>query len=263
LSAVSSKKTATLDRALSRLGVLTRSQAAQAIVAGRVSVNARVCRDPNRWVDLETDRFALDGKPVAASAPVYLMMNKPRGLICSRSDEKGRATVIDALGAFADSKPMPVGRLDAASEGLLLFTNHSAWAANITDPESALSKTYQVQITQVLSELKLNRLRAGIEDPELGLLKARAVNVVRTGEKNQWLEVVLEQGKNRQIRRMLAAIDVAVLRLIRVAIGPLLLGNLAKGQVRPLAAAEVQALSAAPRATPAQKSHDRAPPNAP
>jgi 23S rRNA pseudouridine2605 synthase len=251
-SAAASKPKATLDRALSRLGVLSRTQAQSAIVAGRVGVNARIVIDPARWVDLTKDRITLDGRVLAAAAPLYLMLNKPRGMVVTRSDERARPTVYAQLGEWEQSGVMPLGRLDQASEGLLLFSNDTHWAARITDPSNALIKRYHVQISGHLDAAAMVTLRAGVDDPEVGRLDTHSVFALRAGEKNQWLEFALLEGKNRHIRRALQHVGFEVLRLIRVAIGPLELGDLARGQVRPLAASEVQALAAAPPATPAQ-----------
>ncbi|MGB9469654.1 MAG: pseudouridine synthase, partial [Candidatus Acidiferrum sp.] len=132
----------------------------------------------------------------------------------------------------------PVGRLDRASEGLLLFTNDSEWAARITDPASHLDKTYHVQIGAVANAQLLEALERGMETPKDGELKAKRASILRTGEKNSWLEIVLDEGKNRQIRRMLDALEIEVLRLVRVSIGPLELGDLAKGAHRHLSADE-------------------------
>lgn len=254
------KPKATLDRALSRLGVLSRTQAQSAIVAGRVGVNGRIVLDPTRWVDLGRDRITLDGQAVAAATPLCLMLNKPRGCVVTRSDERARPTVFALLGEWERSGVMPLGRLDQASEGLLLFSNDTHWAAHITDPMNALIKRYHVQISGQLNATELAALRAGIDDPEVGRLDMHAVSPLRAGEKNQWLEFALLGGKNRHMRRALKHLGFEVLRLIRVAIGPLVLGDLARGQVRPLAASEVQALAAAPPVTPAQSARypDRA-----
>ena len=171
------------------------------------------------------------------------MLNKPRGVVTTASDEKGRQTVYSLLG---ENLPWvgPVGRLDKASEGLLLLTNDSEWAARISDPGSHLDKTYHVQagaiIGDSLSDLLLAGVRIGGE-----LLRAKRVRVLRSGEKNTWLEIVLDEGKNRQIRRMFEHLGIEVLRLIRVAIGPLALGELAKGKSRVLEAIEKSALDQA------------------
>jgi 23S rRNA pseudouridine2605 synthase len=174
---------------------------------------------------------------------VYLMLNKPRGLVSTRSDERGRATVYQCLDDPALPWLAPVGRLDQASEGLLLFSNDSAWAARVTAPGSGLLKRYHVQIDRRADGALLAALAAGVEDGG-ELLAAVRVAVLRQGTVGAWLEIDLDQGRNRQIRRMLAAQGVAVRRLLRVAIGPLQLGDLAKGRWRQLQAAEVAALAA-------------------
>lgn len=231
-----------LARTLSKLGACSRTQASQYAREGRVTINGRIVRDPETPVDAERDRIALDGREIRASERIYLMLNKPRGLVTTASDERGRGTVYALLESAALPWVAPVGRLDKASEGLLLLTNDSAWAARITAPESHLDKTYHVQIDRLPDAALLASLKRGVEDDE-ERLAAKAVRELRRGEKNAWLEIVLDEGRNRQIRRLLAAQGVGVLRLIRVAIGPLALGTLAKGGFRPLEAAEVAALA--------------------
>ena len=211
------------------------------IEAGRVRVNGTARRDPEWPVSLQRDRVEVDEKPVHAEARVYLMLNKPRGLVTSLSDERGRATVLDCLAGLKLPFVSPVGRLDKASEGLLLFTNDTAWAARLTAPESEVEKVYHVQIDRVADNELARQLEMGtvVEGESLA---ARRVAVLRAGEQNSWLEMVLAEGKNRHIRRLLEALGINVLRLIRVAIGPLALGNLAKGQARELTDKEVAAL---------------------
>lgn len=239
-----------LARMLSKLGVCSRSEAARWIAAGRVSVDGRVVRDAEFPIGAGR-RIAVDGRGIdGAAAPerVYLMLNKPRGLVTTASDERGRDTVYRCFdGARIDGKELswiaPVGRLDKASEGLLLFGNDPQWAARITDPASGPDKTYHVQVDAIPDETLLARLVAGVEaDGER--LSAKSATLLRAGEKNAWLEIVLDEGRNRQIRRLLAAFDINVLRLVRVAIGRLQLGDLPKGQWRELSAAEVAALVA-------------------
>jgi 23S rRNA pseudouridine2605 synthase len=163
------------------------------------------------------------------------MLNKLRGLVTTASDEKGRKTIYDSV-SRNEAWLAPVGRLDKASEGLLLLTNDSEWAARILAPEMHLKKTYHVQIAAVADEVLLKSLQRGI--PGSDHLRATSVSILRHGERNSWLEIVLDEGKNRQIRRMLNALGIEVLRLVRVAIGPLVLGDLAKGTSRPLTPGE-------------------------
>jgi len=245
-----------LARALSKLGHCSRSQAAALVRGGRVRLNDNVRRNPETPVQLETDHIEVDGQPIQREAKIYFMMNKPRGIVTTASDEKGRETVYTVLEKAqphikSHTRPnpwlAPVGRLDKASEGLLLLTNDSEWGTRVTDPATHLDKTYHVQIAKVVDEQLTQSLTRGVRD-ESELLRARKARVLRSGEKNCWLEIVLDEGKNRQIRRMLAAFDIEVLRLIRVAIGPLQLGDLAKGQVRALTQKEKQALDRAMQA---------------
>lgn len=240
-----------LARVLSKQGVCSRSEAARWIAAGRVSVDGRVVRDAEFPIVAGKQRIAVDGRDLARLAPekrMYLMLNKPRGLVTTASDERGRDTVYRCFdGASVDGACIgwiaPVGRLDKASEGLLLFSNDPQWAARIADPQHGPDKTYHVQVDVVADAELLAKLRQGVvADGER--LVAKSATLLRAGEKNAWLQIVLDEGRNRQIRRLLAAFDVNVLRLVRVAIGELQLGELAKGQWRELSASEAAALVA-------------------
>lgn len=227
------------------------------IQAGRVRLNGAIRRDPEAHVHLESDQIEVDGQTVAAIDKVYLMLNKPRGAVTTASDEKGRQTVY----AFLDpalSWVAPVGRLDKASEGLLLLTNDSEWAAKVQAPASHLYKTYHVQIDRIADRTLLESLGKGVRTEEGDLLRVASVRILRSGERNSWLEIVLDEGRNRHIRRMLVAQGVAVLRLVRVAIGPLLLGQLSKGSVRALTRDEKQAVDIALRNQSVRKQSTRA-----
>ena len=231
-------KRVTVARALSKLGYCSRTQAEALVREGRVSVGGRSVRDLETWVDLDTARIAVDGKPVGREERVYLMLNKPRGLVTTRQDPEGRATVYDCLKNVASAHISPVGRLDKASEGLLLFTNDTEFAQSLLDPETHVPKTYHVQINRIADDAMLAALGAGVtHDGEF--LRAERVTRLRDGARNSWLEIVLDEGKNRQIRRMLETLDLDCLRLVRIAIGGLVLGDLEKGAVRALTAAEV------------------------
>ena len=230
-----------LARALSKLGYCSRSAAGRLIERGQVRVNGRVARNPELPVRPERDQISVDGEVIQAAKKVYLMLNKPRGIVTTAKDEKGRETVYSLLPD--DCRWLsPVGRLDKASEGLLLATNDSAWAARITDPETHLDKTYHVQIAAVAGERLILSLLNGVREGG-DVLKVKRASQLRKGSKNCWLEIALDQGKNRQIRRMFAAVGIEVLRLVRVAIGPLQLGNLPKGATRELTREEVRNLS--------------------
>lgn len=207
-----------------------------------MQVNGRVVRDPEFPTRPGLDQVLVDGAVLESQSRVYLMLNKPRGLLTSARDEQGRDTVYRCFDGAGFPWLGPVGRLDKASEGLLLFSNDPQWAARVVDPQSALLKTYHVQIDVIPDAALLSRLRQGVvEDGEH--LRAVSVGLLRSGTRNAWLEMVLDEGRNRQIRRLLAACAVGVLRLIRVAIGNLELGELAKGRWRVLQAEEVTALA--------------------
>ncbi len=236
-----SGKRVTLPRALSKLGFCSRTQAEEMIVAGRVTLSGRVVTDPGTWVDLLNAAIAVDGKTVVAEQPVYLMLNKPRGLVTTRHDPEGRPTVFDCLKDMDHAHLSPVGRLDKASEGLLLFTNDTEFAQALLDPETHVSKTYHVQIDRIADQDLMEALMRGVRQDD-DFLRAKEARMLREGGRNSWVEIELDEGRNRQIRRMLEALDIACLRLVRVAIGNLPLGELEKGTVRALTESEVDGL---------------------
>lgn len=237
-----------LARALSKMGYCSRSQATVLIREGRVALNGRIARDPetpvrmsdDRIDDRSGDRIEVDGAPLGRASAIYIVMNKPRGVVTTASDEKRRETV---YGLLEPGLPWvgPVGRLDKASEGLLLLTNDSEWAAKVTDPANHLEKKYHVQVDCVADADLLTRITRGcaVEDKHL---RAQGARLLRHGVKNSWLEITLDEGKNRQIRRLLEALGVRVLRLVRVSMGPLDLGDLKKGSTRRLTPPEKQAI---------------------
>lgn len=226
---------------ISKLGLGSRTQAAEWVKEGRVRVNGRVVRDAEIPVRQGVDRIDIDGRESAPAARVVLMLNKPRGLVTTARDEKGRSTVYSCFAGEDLPWLAPVGRLDKASEGLLLFSNDPAWAARVTDPNSGPPKTYHVQIDRLPEAALLAGLERGVTvDGER--LAVRSARALRSGDKNAWLEIVLDEGRNRQIRRLLEAFDVSVLRLVRVAIGRLTLGELPKGRWRMLTEKEVESL---------------------
>lgn len=225
-----------LPRALSKLGFCSRTEAAGLIAAGRVSVDGRIVRSATLRVDPARARLAVDGASIKAEAKVYLMLNKPRGLVTTRRDPQARCTVYDCL---PPDLPFlsPVGRLDKASEGLLLLTNDTGWAEYLLNPDSGVPKTYHVKIDRIADEAFVAAMAAPVEEGG-ERLSAAAVRLLRSGDRSSWIEVVLTEGRNRQVRRMVAAQGAGVLRLVRVGIGTLALGSLGKGQTRPLADAE-------------------------
>jgi 23S rRNA pseudouridine2605 synthase len=204
-------------------------------------LNDAVLRNPEAAVRLGQDHISVDGRAIHAAARIYLMLNKPRGAVTTAADERGRPTVYQHLGDQG-AWVAPVGRLDKASEGLLLLTNDSEWAAQVLAPETHLEKIYHVQISARATQGLLESLRRGIHAGG-DFLRATRVDILRHGARNSWLEFALDEGKNRHIRRMLQALGVEVLRLVRVSIGPLALGDLPKGAWRELTQAEKHALN--------------------
>lgn len=229
-------------RVISKMGLGSRTQAARWVGEGRVRVNGQTVRDAEFPVLQGIDRIDIDGQASTVAGRLTLMLNKPRGLVTTVKDERNRDTVYRCFSGAGLPWLAPVGRLDKASEGLLLFTNDPAWAAKIADPKAGQTKTYHVQINALPDAALLAALERGVVvgDDLLAVMSARCL---RTGNRNAWLEIILDEGRNRQIRRLLTALDVSVMRLVRVAIGPLRLGDLGKGQWRPLTVQEVDLLS--------------------
>jgi 23S rRNA pseudouridine2605 synthase len=238
---VSSPKVS-LARALSKLGHSSRSESERLIADGRVSVNGIPITNPAQRVDLARDRIAVDGALVRSADKIYLLLNKPRGLVTTADDERGRATVYSCLPAELPHVS-PVGRLDRDSEGVLLFTNDTRWANAILAPESHVVKTYHVLADGIVSEEDLLRMSTGVEAKRGDWLAVRHVRVLRRDGATTWLEIGLDEGRNRHIRRLLETLGLKTLRLIRVAIGPITLGHLGKGEFRPLERAEVDAVA--------------------
>jgi pseudouridine synthase len=230
----------TLDRALSKAGLGSRTEARSWIGAGRVSVNGRVIQTPDHWVNLERDKIALDGKPIRESEKVYLLLYKPKGYLTTYKDPEGRPTVYDLLPDLK-SFVFPVGRLDLDTSGLLLMTNDSALAEQLTNPDYKVPKTYLVKSATVLSHEQLDRLRGGVELND-GPTQPAVVRQIRESAKRSFLEITISEGRNRQVRRMLEAVDSKVLKLVRTAIGPLRIGDLSTGKYRSLTPAEVDLL---------------------
>jgi 23S rRNA pseudouridine2605 synthase len=227
-------------RVISKLGIASRTQAARWVLEGKVKVNGRLVRDAEFPVRQGIDKIEIADQQAAPAERIVLMLNKPRGLVTTAADEQGRATVYSCLEGADLPWLAPVGRLDKASEGLLLFCNDPQWAAALSSPGGP-DKTYHVQVDRLPDASTLATLVHGIAAGE-EFLRAKSVRELRRGEKTAWLEFVLAEGRNRQIRRLLQAVDIPVLRLIRVRIGELPLGELAKGQWRRLDPAEIELL---------------------
>ncbi|HET9426125.1 MAG TPA: pseudouridine synthase [Gemmatimonadaceae bacterium] len=243
-----------IARALSKLGYCSRSQAEALVLAGRVKVNGAIAGSVTLRVIPESDRIEVDGQPVGKEAHVYLALNKPRGLVTTRDDPQGRSTIYDCLADASLPFVGPVGRLDKASEGLLLLTNDTRWADRLLDPASHVDKTYHVQVKGEHLDSVVMRAGTGVVEKATGeMLAVKSIALLRSGSRSTaWFEIVLDEGKNRQLRRIFSELGLEVTRLVRVAIGPIVLGTLAKGGWRHLTPAEVKALSPsrAPRSSP-------------
>lgn len=226
----------TLERVLSKAGLGSRTQARSWIHAGRVKVNGRVTENPDQWIEFGRDKVTFDGKPLTVSAPLYLLLNKPKGYLTTFKDPEGRPTVYDLL-ADVPTFVSPVGRLDLDSSGLLLLTNDTQFAEKLTNPEYHVPKTYLVKAATILSEEQLEQLRQGVQLSD-GPTRPAKVERVRDGAKS-FIEITITEGRNRQVRRMLEAIGSHVLKLVRVRMGPLALGDLAMGKYRALTKSEV------------------------
>jgi pseudouridine synthase len=241
IAAMKSKSDMTLDRVLSRFGVASRTEARQAILAGRLKVNGQVVRDPDRWVRSEEQVFHLDGKRVRQARRIYILFYKPKGVITSHGDPQGRKTIYDFLGGNS-GWVSPVGRLDKHSSGLLLLTNDTEFANFVTSPDSGVTKTYLVKLNDLVDDETIGRVAAGVRMKRGDRANPEAVRRVEDRGKYSWLEVVLTEGKNREVRRMFEAVGLTVLKLVRTRIGPLSLEGLEVGQWRHLTSRELAAL---------------------
>lgn len=228
----------TLERVISKAGLGSRTDARQWIGAGRVRVNGKLIQTPDHWVDLDRDQVTLDGKPVRAEEKIYVLLYKPKGYITTYKDPDGRPTVYDLI---QDVKQFvgTVGRLDLDSTGLLLLSNDTRFAERVMSPEHKIPKTYLVKASTLLTDEQLDRLRKGVELSD-GLTQPALVKRVRDSDKYSFIEIAIHEGRNRQVRRMLEAVDSKVLKLVRTAIGPLRIGDLGIGKYRLLTADEVQ-----------------------
>ncbi|HEY4485308.1 MAG TPA: pseudouridine synthase [Nitrospiria bacterium] len=229
-----------LARALSKMGFTSRKLARELIESGRVTVNGRPLKNPEVRVDPDREAIRVDGQIVRPAGRVYLMMHKPKGVVTTRSDERGRMTVYALLSMT--EWVFPVGRLDRDSSGLLLLTNDTQWGNSIAAPDSKISKVYQVRLDRAISPEDLSRLASGVTlEDGVKTLPARA-RQLPTKETEYRIELTLTEGMNRQVRRMCKALEYRVLELIRVRIGGLELGSLPPGGVRPLTPDEVRRL---------------------
>jgi pseudouridine synthase len=230
----------TLERVLSKAGLGSRTEARKWVGAGRVKVNGKVEGDPNRWIDLERDVVLFDDRPIEQAAPVYLLLHKPAGYLTTYRDPEGRKTIYDLL-PDRDRYLFPVGRLDLGTSGLLILTNDTAFAERLTNPEYHVPKTYVVKASKHLSDEQLEQLRQGVELRD-GPTRPAIVTRLREPGGKTVFEITITEGRNRQVRRMVEAVDAKVVSLARIAIGSVVLGDLEEGATRPLTREEVAVL---------------------
>jgi pseudouridine synthase len=230
----------TLDRVLSKSGAGSRTDARKWIGAGRVRVNGKVIQTPDHWVDLERDKVTLDGKPLLAKEPVYILLYKPTGYITSYKDPEKRPTIYDLLGDVGQWVA-PVGRLDLDTSGLLIVSNDNQFAERVTNPDFKIPKTYVVEASTLLSEEQLEQLRQGVTLKD-GPTKPAIVHRDHDSAKRTHLEITITEGRNRQVRRMLEAVGGKVVKLERTRIGPIGIESLEMGKWRRLTPVEVKML---------------------
>ena len=232
-----------LEKYIATSGIASRRAVKKSIRAGLVTVNGEPILVPGHPIDVETDTVAFDGKPVEPlTEHLYLMLNKPPGYVTTRHDERKRPTVMNLVAALPDSI-YPVGRLDLETEGLLLFTNDGSFAYRLLHPSHEIEKTYLVWVNGIPNETAVQRLRQGVTIPsgQTAPAKVKRLKTSRDDASTQF-EVVIHEGKKRQVRLMFKAVGHSVIRLKRTRIGNLGLGNLAQGQYRFLTASEITAL---------------------
>jgi pseudouridine synthase len=230
----------TLERVFSKAGAGSRTDARKWIGSGKVRVNGKVILNPDHWVDLDHDKVTLDGKPLKAASKSYILLYKPKGYLTTYRDPEGRPTVYALLGDVGKWLS-PVGRLDLDTSGLLILTNDTDFAERITNPDHKVPKTYQVKASTLLGDEQIERLRKGVELSD-GPTRPAVVERLRDGPKHTFLEMTITEGRNRQVRRMLEAVESKVSKLVRTAIGPVRIGDLPIGKWRNLTAEEVQSL---------------------
>ena len=229
-----------LQKFLADAGVASRRAGEQIIVAGRVTVNGEVVRGLGSKVHPTRDRVIVDGRPVRARRRLYVALHKPRGYICSRRDPERRRTIGELLPKEWDHLHS-VGRLDLDSEGLIFLTNDGEFSLRLTHPRYGARKTYQVTVEGRVPGATLERLRQGVTDND-EKLKAEEARLLFASNSRSVLELVLTEGKNREIRRLLAALSLVIMRLQRVRIGPIKLGELPPGKWRILTEPEIKSL---------------------
>lgn len=230
----------TLERVISKAGLGSRTDARKWISEGKILVNGKTVTNADHWVDLERDRISFQGKPLKPAAKSYILLYKPKGYLTTWRDPQGRPTVYDLL-RDAGTWLAPVGRLDLDTSGLLLMSNDNDFAEWITNPNHKIPKTYQVKASVLLSDGQLDRLRRGVQLKDGPTIPAE-VRRLRDSGRHTFLEMTITEGRNRQVRRMVEALDAKVLKLVRTAIGAIRIGDLPIGKWRRLTEDELASL---------------------
>lgn len=232
----------TLERVISKVGLGSRTEARRWIADGRVSVNGKTIQTPDYWVDFARDKVMLDGKPVRAGKKIYVLLYKPKGYLTTHKDPEGRPTVYDLISDIG-VWVAPVGRLDLDTSGLLILTNDTQFAEKLTNPDHRVPKTYQLKASTLLTDEQIDQLRKGVTLAD-GPTRPAAVKRLRDAAKYTFLEMTITEGRNRQVRRMVEAVGSRVLKLVRIAIGGVRIGNLPIGKHRLLTEEELSGLFA-------------------
>ncbi len=235
-----------MQKVLAGAGIGSRRKCEELISAGRVTVDGRTVTELGTKVDPDDVEIRVDGEPLPRTKRLYYMVNKPSGVVSTNRDPSGRPRIIDLLPSA--ERLFAVGRLDMSSEGLILATNDGELANLLAHPRYGVEKTYQAQVVGVPETDVLDRLRQGIHLAE-GFAHAKRVTIKSQHKHSALLEIVLDEGRNREVRRLLARVGHKVLRLKRTALGPLRLGDLGPGEFRPLRREEIRALRDAARAS--------------
>ncbi len=226
---------------LSRVGLGSRTEARRWIAEGRVRVNGRKVQTPDAWVNPARDRITFDGRPLEPARKIYLLLYKPKGYLTTHKDPQRRPTVYDLLGDVKEWV-FPAGRLDQDTSGLLILTNDTKFGDYITSPDSHVPKTYLVKASALLTGEQLDQLRRGITLSD-GLTRPAEVARVRDSARFTFFEITITEGRNRQVRRMVEALGAKVLKLVRVRIGGIGIGDLQIGRYRLLTQEEVRSLA--------------------
>jgi pseudouridine synthase len=231
------RPTKTLERVFSKFGLGSRTEARSWIHARRVTVNGRVVENPDHWVDPDRDRILFDGRPLQTAQKRYILLYKPKGYLTTYQDPENRPTVYDLI-KDVGTWVAPVGRLDLDTSGLLILTNDNQFAERLTNPDFHIRKTYQVKASTRLTDEQIERLRVGVELSD-GMTRPATVTRLRDSGNYTHLEMTITEGRNRQVRRMLEAVDSKVLKLVRVGIGRVRIGNLPIGKWREMKPGEL------------------------